>query len=89
MGLFGPYIYKTKKGQKFFLHSKERGKSRLYYFSKEQEGAMSGLPGGFEVVENPKSSLPFLKRKTSGFLGLFGKPKEEKTEVKEEKKTEE
>jgi hypothetical protein len=91
MGLFGPYVYKTKSGQKFFLHMKEKGKTRLYYFSKESVGALNSLPRGYEVMENTASGLPFMKKKTIG--GLFSvsptKPTAEKTEEKsaEEKPT--
>jgi hypothetical protein len=45
---------------------------------------MNDLPKGFEVVENPRTGMPFLKKKeTSGLLGGIVKPKaktEEKTE---------
>lgn len=76
MGLFSPYAYKNKNGEKFYLHMKEKGKVKLYFFSKEPDGALNSLPGGFKVIENEKSSLPFLKKKES--LGLFTKKKEEK-----------
>lgn len=92
MGLFTPFIYKNKRGQKFWLHAKQRGRAILYYFSKDPIGSLNSLPKGFEVVENPVTGMPFLKRKTSkGFLtGIFGKPKEEteKGEVKEAKPSE-
>ena len=52
MGLFGPFVYKTKKGQKFFLHATQRGKVKLFYFSKDPAGAINSLPAGYEVVEN-------------------------------------
>ncbi|MEM7825072.1 MAG: hypothetical protein QXO27_03825 [Candidatus Aenigmatarchaeota archaeon] len=85
MGLFGPFIYKTKSGQKFWLHIKERGKVKLFYFSKDPVGALNSLPRGYEIVENPKTGLPFLKRKTSsGFFGIFkqkqNQPKKPATE---------
>jgi hypothetical protein len=63
MGLFGPFEYKSKKtGVKFYLHEKDVGKVRLYYFSKDPVGAMGGMPGGFEVVENQMQGVPFLKK---------------------------
>ena len=63
MGLFGPFEYKTRNTkQKFFLHVKEKGKVRLYYFSKDPVGALPGIPHGFEIIENPRTNLPFLKK---------------------------
>jgi hypothetical protein len=74
MGLFGPYVYKNKHGQKFWLHMKERGKAKLYYFSKDPIGALNNLPRGYEVVENPITGVPFLKKKSGGFFfSLFSK----------------
>ncbi len=91
MGLFTPFIYTSKKtGKKFWLHMKKRGNATLYYFSKDPTNALKSLPPGFEVVENPTTGMPFLrKKKSKGFLaGIFGraekKPEEEKKE--EEKK---
>jgi len=86
MGLFAPFIYKSKTGQKFWLHMKERGKARLYYFSKDPVGALNDLPKGFEIVENKTTGMPFLKKKTSsGFLSGLFKPKT-KTDNQEIKK---
>ncbi len=79
MGLFGPYVYKTKKGEKYWLHVKEKGKAKIYYFSKDPSGALFSLPAGYEVVENPKTGLPFLRKKTGGFTFLKLK-KEKETE---------
>ncbi len=87
MGLFGPYIYTNKKGKKFWLHMRKKGKSTIYFFSKDPRGAINSLPRGFTVVENPKTGLPFVKRKTGGLLGgLFKKVTEKK--LTEEKTTE-
>jgi len=81
MGLFSPYVYKNKHGQKFWLHMKERGKVKLYYFSKDPVGALNDLPRGYEVVENPVTGMPFLKKKEGGSLfGLFGKKPQKKPE---------
>ena len=80
MGLLSPFVHKTKTGQKFWLHMKQKGRVRLYFFSKDQAGALYNLPSGYEVVENPRTGLPFLKRKTSaGIFGIF-KPKQSKSE---------
>jgi len=82
MGLFGPFVYKSKKKNKnFWLHVKIRGKTRLYYFSNNPKDALGSLPRGFEVMEDSKSGLPFLKKKTGGFFG--------KAKVKKDKETQE
>ncbi len=90
MGFFGPYVYVSKKNKKkYYLHMKQKGKRVLYYFSEDPEGALFDLPPGYEVVESPKTGLPFLKKSEfGGFLGflfrLFGiKPpkKEKKKEI--------
>ena len=81
MGLFGPYVYKAKNGKKYYLHMKTRGRAVIYYFSEDPTDALWDIPAGYEVVENPKTGLPFLrKKKFSGFLGLFGLKKEEAQE---------
>ena len=72
MGLFGTYVFKSKvKNKNFWLHMRIKGKSRIYYFSKDPKGAIGSLPGGYTVYEDPKSGLPFLKKK-----GGKGKKKE-------------
>ena len=83
MGLFGIYIYKNRKGKKFWLHMRKRGKVTLYFFSKDPRGAIS-LPRGYTVVENPKTGLPFLKKKAGGMLGGLFKKLPEKKIIKEE-----
>ena len=87
MGLFSPFIYKNKKGKKFWLHMKQRGKGVLYYFSDNPEGAINSLPKGFMVFENPKTGLPMIKKGQSGILatilGGLGRKKEEKKEGEE------
>jgi len=62
------YEHKNKKGQVYYLHSKtvklkSTGKMQtIYYFSKDGKGSID-LPPGYKVVENPKTGLPFLKKK--------------------------
>jgi hypothetical protein len=63
MGLFSPFVYKNKKGDKFWLHSKQRSKVTIYYFSRERKGALWNLPKGYEVFENPITGFPFLRKK--------------------------
>jgi hypothetical protein len=81
MGLFGPFVYKSKNGQKFWLHMKVRGNSKIFYFSKDPSGAIFTLPHGYEVVENPKTGMPFLRKKTSSSFFSFLKPKEKGEET--------
>lgn len=85
MGIFGPFVYKSKKnGQSFWLHMKVKGNAKIYYFSKDPKGALFDLPRGYEVVENPKTGMPFLKKKTSfGFFSFLKPKKEAKTEAEE------
>jgi hypothetical protein len=57
------YSYKNSKGQVFFLHSKDgKGGAKLFFFSKNPSDAID-LPDGFEVIENPKTFLPMVRRK--------------------------
>ncbi|MEM7821651.1 MAG: hypothetical protein QXX38_02470 [Candidatus Aenigmatarchaeota archaeon] len=63
---------------------KVKGKAKIYYFSKDPTGAIFNLPYGYEVVENPKTGMPFLRKKSSfGIFSLF-KPKKEEKESKTE-----
>lgn len=62
MGLFGSYVYKNQKKEKYFLHSKQKGKTTIYFFSRDPVGALSGLPKGYEVIENKNTFLPMLKK---------------------------
>jgi hypothetical protein len=84
MGLFGPFVYKSKNGQKFWLHSREKGKQKLFYFSREREGALNYLPKGFKVIENTETGMPMLKKRKGGFFDIIKTIKpEKKIEVEE------
>lgn len=62
MGLFGPFVYKNKKGEKFWLHVKEgRGRTKLFFFSKDPRNSIN-LPKGYVIVENQKTGLPVLRK---------------------------
>ena len=65
MGFFSPYVYKSKSGVKYWLHMKTHGKTTLYFFSKEPVDAMQNLPRGFDIVENPKTGMPYLKKRAA------------------------
>jgi hypothetical protein len=63
-----PYSYRNSKGQAYYLHGKEvilrNGRQqRIYYFARAPKAgeALDALPAGREVVENPRTGLPFLK----------------------------
>jgi len=95
MGLFsfGPFVYHKKNGPKWYLHVKDRGKTRIYYFSKEPADAINSLPKGFEVAVNKNTGMPYLKKKEGGGLlggfggGSKGKKKEDIPKEEKEKKS--
>jgi len=55
------YEHVNSKDIKYFLH-KKRGKGTLYYFSKDPKMGVN-LPDGYDIVENPLTKLPLLKKK--------------------------
>jgi hypothetical protein len=64
-----PYSYKNSKGQSYFLHGKQvtlQGgrQQKIHYFAREAKAgeSLDSVPDGYEVVENPRTGLPFLKR---------------------------
>jgi hypothetical protein len=63
-----PYSYQNSKGQTYYLHGKEvtlqnNRKQRIFYFAREAKPgeALDAIPTGKEVIENPRTGLPFLK----------------------------
>lgn len=65
------FSYTNKKGQTYYLYTTNvqlRGGNRtqtIYYFSRQQkDGMLDAVPEGFEVVENPRTGLPVLRRKS-------------------------
>ena len=63
-----PYRYENRKGQAYYLHGKEvtlqnGRKQRIYYFARAAKAgeALDALPPGTQIVENPRTGLPFLK----------------------------
>ncbi|MFH1473648.1 MAG: hypothetical protein ABIE55_02020 [Candidatus Aenigmatarchaeota archaeon] len=88
MGFFSTFIFKNKNGKKFWLHVKIKGKSRIYYFSKDPTGAVRDIPKGYEAIEGPKTGLPFLRKKSGGFLGGFGGKGKVKKDEKPQKEVE-
>ena len=62
------YSYTNSKGNKYFLNSKDvtlkGGRNQtIYYFSKDERAQGCDLPAGKQVVESPKTGLPFVKGK--------------------------
>ncbi len=61
-------VISQKTGATYYLHSKDvplknTGKVQtIYFFAKKEEGSIE-LPDNREVIENPRSGLPFLKKK--------------------------
>ena len=56
-----------KTGETYFLHSKEvtlRGgrKQVIFYFARDERPNACELPDGYEVLENPRTGLPMLKK---------------------------
>ena len=76
MGLFGKYVYKDKDKQKWWLHSKTKGKTSVYYFTKEEEDSLEDIPDNYQVITNKTSGMPMLKKLFKAPKGA-AKPKEE------------
>jgi len=62
------YSHTNKKGSTYYLNSKDvqlkGGRNQtIYYFSKDVRSSACDLPGGKQVVESPKTGLPFVKGK--------------------------
>lgn len=56
------YSHTNSRGQTYYLHTREgKGGARLYFFSKDPSGAID-LPPGFQIVENPRTGLPLVKK---------------------------
>ena len=61
-------VKSKKSGTEYYLHSRPaaNGTTPLYYFGKEaKENAISALPDGYEISENPNTGLPVLKKKVA------------------------
>ncbi len=67
-----PYSVQSKKsGKTYYLHSRDQllkggHRQTIYFFaSLPKDGAMNGLPDGYEVAENVKTGLPLLKKRAA------------------------
>lgn len=63
------YSVKSKKsGKTYFLHSRDQSLrgghvQTIYFFASEaKDGAMEGIPNGYQLAENVKTGLPLLKK---------------------------
>ncbi len=57
------YAYANSKGVTYYLHERAMPNGNvLHFFSKDPAGAVA-LPPGYDVIENPKTGLPFIKKK--------------------------
>ena len=62
-------VVSSKSQKTYYLHSREvvlKGdrKQRIFFFGGEvKEGALDALPEGYEVMENPRTGLPMLRKK--------------------------
>ena len=63
-----PYRHTNSKGQTYYLHGKEvtlqNGRTqRLFYFAPAPKPgeALDALPAGAQIVEHPRTGLPFVR----------------------------
>ena len=62
------FSYTNKKGQTYFLHTKEvtlknGRKQRIYFFAREErEGSLEAVPEGYTVMETTRTGMPVLKK---------------------------
>jgi len=57
------FSFKNSRGQVYHLHSREgRGGAKLFFFSKDPSNSID-LPEKYEIFENPKTSLPMVRKK--------------------------
>lgn len=62
------YTHENSKGQTYYLHQRDvtlkGGRvQRIFFFAREvKDGAIDDMPNGYQVVENPRTGLPILKK---------------------------
>ncbi len=58
----------NRRQETYFLHARDitlrnRHAQRIYFFAKtEKPGAIDSLPEGYEIIENPRTGLPVLRK---------------------------
>lgn len=61
-------VTSKKSSREYFLHMrdvtlKNGRQQRIYFFAPTQQaGAQDAVPAGYEVDENPRTGLPFLRK---------------------------
>lgn len=62
------YSYTNKKGQSYFLHTRQvtlkNGRVQtIYFFARDvRDGSLSQVPAGYQVVETQRTGMPVLKK---------------------------
>ena len=57
------YQHTNSRGQTYWLHMRKgKGGATLFFFSKDSSESID-LPEAFNVVENPRTGLPLVKKK--------------------------
>ena len=57
------YAHTNSRGVRYHLHTREgKGGARLFFFSKDEKDSIDS-PSNMQVVENPKTGLPLVKKK--------------------------
>ncbi|HYD35049.1 MAG TPA: hypothetical protein VD999_03190 [Vitreimonas sp.] len=62
------YSYTNKKGQTYYLHTRQvklkNGRVQtIYFFARDiREGSMEAVPAGYTVVETQRTGMPVLKK---------------------------
>lgn len=61
-------VQSKKSGKTYYLHSRDQllkggHRQTIYFFAAQaKDGAMEGVPNGYQVAENVKTGLPLLKK---------------------------
>ena len=66
------YSTTNRRHETYFLHARDielrnHHSQRIYFFAKsEKSGAIDAVPDGYEIVENPRTGLPVLRKVKAG-----------------------
>ena len=58
----------NRRRETYYLHARDvelrnHHSQRIYFFAKtEKPGAIDAVPDGYEIVENPRTALPVLRK---------------------------
>ena len=64
-------VQSKKSGKTYYLHARDQllkggHRQTIYFFAAQaKDGAMEGVPQGYQVGENVKTGLPLLEKKRS------------------------